>query len=106
MIWRTHLCKVFADVLSSVAQIMTERTGITSLTSTLTKELARNVGRIYDSVVSVGTTFGIQGLAGVVCNMQQPRSEAKRSKATMGGHNVLGGLRGPSKRGVLAIALA
>lgn len=78
MIWRTHLCKVFADVLSSVAQIMTERTGITSLTSTLTKELARNVGRIYNSVVSVGTTFGIQGLAGVVCNMQQPRSKAKQ----------------------------
>lgn len=50
MIWRTHLCKVFADVLSSVAQIMTERTGITSLTGTLTEELARNVGRIYDSV--------------------------------------------------------
>lgn len=101
MIWRTHLCKVFADVLSSVAQIMTERTGITSLTGTLTEELARNVGRIYDSVVSVGTTFGIQGLAGVVCNMEQPRS-----KATMGEHNVLGGLRGPSKRGVFAIALA
>jgi hypothetical protein len=43
MIWRTYLCKVFADVLGSIAQVMTEGTGIAGLTSTLTKELARDV---------------------------------------------------------------
>jgi hypothetical protein len=47
MIWRTrtrtHLCKVFADVFGSIAQVMTEGTGIASLASTLTKELARNM---------------------------------------------------------------
>lgn len=43
MIWRTHLCKVFADVLGSIAQVMTEGTGIAGLTSALTKELAGNV---------------------------------------------------------------
>jgi hypothetical protein len=82
---------------------MTERTGITSLTSTLTKELARDVGRIYNLVVLVGTTFGIQGLAG---GRVQHATTTQRSKATMDEHNVLGGLRGPSKRGVFAIALA
>lgn len=59
------LCKVFADVLSSVAQIMTERTGITSLTSTLTKELARNVGRIR------GTSGSIE--AGSICHSARLR---------------------------------
>jgi hypothetical protein len=47
MIWRTHLGKVFADVLGGIAQVMTEGTGISSLASTLTEELARHVGGIY-----------------------------------------------------------
>jgi hypothetical protein len=82
MIWRTHLCKVFADVLSSIAQVMTERTGIASLASTLTKELARNVSGIYSeaSCVSKGQDedgrFGRHDMAGeddrVVCNNMQP----------------------------------
>jgi hypothetical protein len=53
MIWRTHLGKVFADVLGGIAQVMTEGTGISSLASTLTEELARNVGGIYGQGVSV-----------------------------------------------------
>ena len=64
MIWRTHLCEVFADVLGSITQIVTERTGISGLTSTLTKELARNVRGVYSKqVVSVGTTvwYGMAG---------------------------------------------
>lgn len=55
MIWRTHLCKVFADVLGSGAQIVAEGTGIASLTGALTEELARYVGRVYhEACVSRG----------------------------------------------------
>lgn len=53
MMSRTHLCKVFADILCSVAEIVAEWASIASLTSTLTEELARDVCGIYrESCVS------------------------------------------------------
>lgn len=69
---------------------MTEGTGIAGLAGALTKELARDVSRVChdDSgqLLQSGTSKGKGSSWGVVCNL-------------------LGGLRGPSKRGEAAVAM-
>ena len=42
-----HLCEVFADGLRGSAEVVAKRTSIARLACALTKELARNVRRIY-----------------------------------------------------------
>lgn len=42
-----YLGKVFADSLGGGTKLMTKRTGIASLTGTLAKELAGNMGSVY-----------------------------------------------------------
>lgn len=60
MIWRTHLCKVFADVLGGGTKVMAKRTGIAGLAGALAKELARNVGGVcHDELGQFGWDKGI-----------------------------------------------
>lgn len=56
------LCKVFADVLGSGAQIVAEGTGIASLTGALTKELARYVGRVRRASGPIEAGSGCHGI--------------------------------------------
>lgn len=97
MIWRTHLGKVFADVLGGIAQVMTEGTGISSLASTLTEELARDVGGIYGQGVSVDRPR---------IWVWRGKGRVQHATTTTIAQNILGGLRGPSKRAAVARGVA
>jgi hypothetical protein len=103
MIWRTHLGKVFADVLGGIAQVMTEGTGISSLASTLTEELARDVGGIYGQGVSVDL-YSIYERPRIW--VWRGKGRVQHATTTAITQNILGGLRGPSKRAAFARGVA
>lgn len=84
-----HLCKVFADGIGGAAEIVTEWTGTAGLAGALAEELARDVARVWESWSA---------------RREQVAAGDRRQHwgGLAVGHNVLGGLRGPSKRGAAA----